>query len=282
MNELVRTLVALLTALSAAAGTPPANVKFQAPVLAAPAGINVSQVVTPTVTPEPSVEITGTVSTVAGTTITLSNGMTITLATNAQVNGTPQPGVVIQIEGRLQPDGTIIAFEIKVGGKSNDDHENNTNVITGTVTITDVNHIDDDKIITGTATITNDDHIDDHKIITSTATITNDDRLDDHKIITGTQTITDDLGMDNKVITTPKTVPDVNGADGKFQNIGDKNKSQNGGNRGDSKGNSSIGGQSPGSHDGNGGNQGDRQNQSPPNQAPPNSGDHGDGGGGDN
>ncbi len=252
MNELVRTLVALLTALSAAAGTPPASAKFQAPVLVAPVGINVSQVVTPTVTPEPSVEITGTVSTVTGTTIILSNGMTVTLATNAEVNGAPQPGVVIQIEGKLQPDGTIIAFEIKVGGKSNDDNENNTHVITGTVTITDDNHIDDDKIITGTATITN------------------DDRFDDHKIITGTQTITDDLGMDIKFITVPKTIPDAIGGEHKSQGIGDKNKSQSGG-------------QWTGNHNGNGGNQGDRQNQSPPNQAPPpNSGDHGDGGGGDN
>lgn len=118
MNELFQALFALLAALSSASGAPaakPVTLPAKPIIASAPAGMQVSQVVTPSVTPEPGVEITGTIKSVTGTTVLLDNGISVTLGMNAEVKGNLQPGAVVKIEGKLQTNGSILASEIQVG-----------------------------------------------------------------------------------------------------------------------------------------------------------------------
>ncbi len=197
MDVILRVLVALFAALPATSGTPQGNVPtFTAPSSLAPIAINATQLVTSTVAPEHSVEITGTVSTIAGTTITLSSGVTLTVGVTTEVKGNLQPGAVVQVEGQLQPDGTIIALEIKAGGATSGETEDhldlNTDekIITGTLTLTRTEGIEDDKVITATKTITDDKSIDD-KEITRTLTLTNTENYDNHEVITGTISVDD-------------------------------------------------------------------------------------------
>lgn len=191
MDGILRALIALFAALTVTSGTPQGNVpSFTAPVSSTPIAINATQFITSTLEPESSVEITGTVSTITGTTITLSSGVTITVGITTEVKGNLQPGTVVQVEGQFQPDGTIIAFEIQAGetsGETKDHLDLNTDdqIITGTLILTRTEGIEDDKVITATKTITDDKSIDD-KEITRTLTLTNTENFDNRKVITST------------------------------------------------------------------------------------------------
>ncbi len=117
MNELFQALFALLAALTST-GAPAVNpVTLPAkPIVApAPAGILAKQDVAPTETPEPRVEITGTIQSVTGTTVLLDKDITVTLGMEAEVKGDLQPGAVVKIEGKLQADGSIVASKIQAG-----------------------------------------------------------------------------------------------------------------------------------------------------------------------
>ena len=188
MSAILHILAALLAALTATSGAPPVNAsQFRAPISSAPVGINATQLVTSTITPNSSVEITGTISTITGTTISLSSGVTVTVGVMTEVKGNLQPGTVVQVEGLVQPDGSIIAFEIKAGGttgSTKEDHldlDKDDQVITATLILTRTQDIGEDKEITATETIT--DHRDmDEKGITQTLTLTNTKNMDDkHK-----------------------------------------------------------------------------------------------------
>jgi Domain of unknown function (DUF5666) len=188
MSAILHILAALLAALTATSGAPPVNAsQFRAPISSAPVGINATQLVTSTITPKSSVEITGTISTITGTTISLSSGVTVTVGVTTEVKGNLEPGTVVQVEGSLQPDGSIIAFEINAGGIAGNtkedplDLDKDDKVITATLTLTRTNDIGEDKDITATETITH--HRDmDEQGITQTLTLTNTKGIDDkHK-----------------------------------------------------------------------------------------------------
>ena len=124
------------------------------------------------------------------TTIVLDTGITVTVGITAEVKGNLKPGMPVSVEGTLQPDGSIVAVEIKPGLGEGDDKgdgidrgkgDDRWDVIAATLTITDDDHFGGGKGITGTGTISDDD-----KMITGTGTITNPDGIDGHKFFTGT------------------------------------------------------------------------------------------------
>ena len=83
----------------------------------------------------PKVEIEGTIEalngdtwTVAGYTVRLTGeatwqagGQTVTVATNAEIDGDPQVGHTAEVKGLLGPDGTLLALEIEVDDDGEDD-----------------------------------------------------------------------------------------------------------------------------------------------------------------
>lgn len=229
MSGMLQALFAVLAALSVPSGIPqnnPAN--FQAPIHSALSGINITQVLTPTV--DPSVEITGTIQSVTSTqgvtgsiTIVLDTGITVTLGITTEVNGNLKPGMTVQIEGTLLPDGSIAATEIKPGLGQGDDKSNGEDKGKG-----------DDKEGSTTG-------------ITSTVTITNDDSLDG-KVITGTVGTGDkdkgggkgvQTGDDNKGSSPQGSVSNgpAKGGDGSGQqHVGEDDHQSNGGNGGQSNG----------------------------------------------
>ena len=186
-------LAALLAVLAGFAGGHPQSAQIDpvayhyAAPSAAPASLGESWGVTNTV------EITGTVSTVTGTLVTLTDGVTVTLAANAKVKGMLQPNADVLIVGQPQPDGSILAFEIEVGGASGEpdedtDLDGHGHWITATLGITDGLGLGSDRGITCTQTITPGLGIGDHwQGITGTRTITDPDGIGDaHMSITGT------------------------------------------------------------------------------------------------
>ncbi|MCL4487329.1 MAG: DUF5666 domain-containing protein [Chloroflexi bacterium] len=187
MSSIAQALFAIVAALSAALGTPQDSPKFQSQApFAAPAAIEVSQDITST----NSVEITGTIQSVTSTvgvtgttTIVLDTGVTVTLGITTEVKGNLKPGMIVNVEGTLQPDGSVLASEIKPGLGAGDDKGNGIDKGRG-----------DDRgdVITATMTITDDDRIGDGKTITGTRPITDEDGFGGHKPITGT------IGGDNK------------------------------------------------------------------------------------
>jgi len=103
-----------------------------------------------------------------------------------KTKGNLKPGMLVSIEGALQPDGSIVATEIKPGLGLGDDKSNDVDKGKG-----------DDKdmdVITATMTITNDHDFDD-RVITATRIITGDEDFGDHKVITGTVDADDKHGF---------------------------------------------------------------------------------------
>ena len=191
MNAILQPLFALLAVLSVATGTAQnkSNLQPRVPIFA-PESIQSSHDITST----GSVEITGTIQSVTSTlgvsgttTIVLTSGITVTVDGKTETKGNLKPGMPVSIEGTLQPDGSILASEIKPGLGKGDDKgkgedkgkgDDHRNVITATLTITDVDRIDDDRVITGT--VTGDKDTGDHKVITGTMGVG-----DKHTIQTG-------------------------------------------------------------------------------------------------
>jgi hypothetical protein len=185
MNAILHPLFVILAALSAALGTPQNTSNLHPRV---PGTVPASMQSFHDIAPTDSVEISGTVQSVTSnldgtTTIVLNDGTMVIVDTTTETNGNLQPGMLVNIEGTPQPDGSILANEIKPGLGKGDDKGNGVDKGKG----------DDSRdVITATLTITNDDHIDDDKMITVTGTITGDEEMGDRQVITGT------MGAENK------------------------------------------------------------------------------------